>query len=249
VKPVVCAIGTTEPWTAAGLTLDVRALVELGVYPVLVIAAVSAQDGAGVRALHEIPRDVLEAQLRALERAPIAAYRIGALPSLASAHAVAAHVSAADLPVVYDPVLGASAGGALGRDGVEVARLMTARASLVTPNLSEASAILGRSVKDVPQMHAAARALVELGAGAALVTGGHLPGDPVDVFCDIDGALEFAAPRLPGTLRGTGCLLADAVAAELARGSDSRDALEFARAYVRRKLASGLELGGMRVAE
>jgi hydroxymethylpyrimidine kinase/phosphomethylpyrimidine kinase len=249
VKPVVCAIGTSEPWSAAGLALDVRALSELGVYPVLVIAAVSAQDGAGVRALHEIPRDVLEAQFRALESAPIAAYRIGALPSLASAHVVAAHASAADVPIVYDPALGASAGGALGTDGVEVARLLTARASLVTPNLSEASAMLGSVVTNVAQMHAAARALVELGAAAALVTGGHLPGEPVDVLCDAEGTFEFTGPRLPQTLRGTGCLLADAVAAQLSRGRALRAALEFARAYVRGKLANGLELGGMRVAE
>jgi hydroxymethylpyrimidine/phosphomethylpyrimidine kinase len=248
-RAVVCAIGTTEPWSAAGLALDLRAFAELGVHATIVVAAVSAQDGGGVTALHAVPLDLVRAQLQALAAAPIAAYRIGALPSLACARVVAEHVARADVPVVYDPALSASAGGALATGGEDLARLLCAHATVVTPNAAEAARILERPVTTVDEMRAAARALVALGARAALVTGGDLPGPVRDAFYDAAGPLDFEAPRLPDGLRGTGCLLADALTAQLARGSSVRAALEPALAFVRRKIAAGFGLAGMRVAE
>jgi hydroxymethylpyrimidine/phosphomethylpyrimidine kinase len=249
--PIVCTIGTTDPWNAAGLGLDVRALTECGARAVSVVTGVSAQDARGVRSVHAVPAATIEAQFEALAAAPIAAYRIGALPGLAAIGVVANRLATASVPVVYDPVLAATAGGAfLDEAGIAalVSRLLP-RASVVTPNLDEARRLTGvASIDDVDAMGVAARALVRLGAGAALVTGGHLRGAPIDVL--FDGELRtFEAARLTGTMRGTGCLLADALAAALARGLALASAVEEARGYVRRKLQRAIELGGMRVAD
>jgi len=250
VKPVVCAIGTTEPWSAAGLGLDVRALAELGAHPLLVVAAVSAQDAGGVRALHPVPLDVLRAQLAALRGAPVAAYRVGALPTVAVAREVAATLAAAAVPSVYDPALRATGGGELaGEDAVAVAWEVIPYAAVVTPNTSEAERLLARPVRDLEAMRGAARELAARGARAVVLTGGHLPGEPRDVLF-ADGELrEFAAPRIDAELRGTGCLFADALAVALARGATLAAAVETARRYVRDKLSSGIPLGGMRVAD
>jgi len=245
----VCAIGTTEPWSAAGLSLDVRALAELGAHPVIVVAAVSAQDASGVHALYALPLEVVRAQFDALGGAAIAAFRIGALPTQAIADEVARRLAASAAPGVYDPVLSASAGGALvADDALALAWSVIRRARVVTPNLREAELLLGRPVRDALQMRAAAAEFVARGARAALVKGGHLAGEALDVLCDGSLTRDFSAPRFDRELRGTGCLLADALALGLARGADLAQAVESARAYVREKIERGVLLGGMRIA-
>jgi len=249
-QPVVCTIGTTDPWNAAGLGLDIRALAECGARAVSIVAGVSAQDARGIHNVHAVSAASIEAQFDALAGAPIAAYRIGALPGVEAIGIVATRIAGAAVPVVYDPVFGATSGGAFLDDAgiAAVASRLLPCASVVTPNLDEARRLCGSArIEDVPAMGEAARALVRLGARAALVTGGHLRGTPVDVL--FDGELRtFEAQRLKATMRGTGCLLADALAAALARGSALAAAVEEARGYVRRKLEHAIELGGMHVA-
>ena len=132
-KPVVCAIGTTEPWSAAGLTLDVRALAELGAHPLTVVAAVSAQDGGGVGALFPLPPAALRAQLESIASAPIDAFRIGALPTLDSAREVVRALAARTVPSVYDPAFLASAGGALTRDDAAAIAAPSAAVAVKVP--------------------------------------------------------------------------------------------------------------------
>ncbi len=250
-RPVVCAVGTTDPWNAAGLGLDLLALWECGARPVSVVAAVSAQDAAGLRDLVAIPPATVAAQFAALAGAPIAAYRVGALAGAANVLAVAAALARNDRPVVYDPVLAASAGGTFADAEARLALrgALIPRARILTPNAAEAAALL-----DVPvpatraEFASAAVALRALGAQAVLVTGGDLPGAPLDVLADADGVLMFEEPRIPGELRGTGCLLAAALAAALAQGKDVREAVREARAFVRRKLSAAVRLGPFRVA-
>jgi len=247
----VCSIGTTDAWNAAGLGLDLLALWECGVRPLSVVAGVSAQDEAGIRALFPLPPEAIAAQFAALAKAPIAAYRIGALLDAPSVAAVAAGLSGNDLPVVYDPVLAASAGGEFAdaptRSAIRSALLPRAR--VLTPNLREAALLLDGPVSASPAGLAdAARALRALGAGAVLITGGDLPGSPIDVLADAEGVVEFEEARIPVDMRGTGCLLAAALAAALARGSDLRAAVREARAFVRGKLSAAVRLGPFRVA-
>ena len=252
-EPVVCSIGSTDPWNAAGLGLDVRALAECGAWPVTVVAGVTAQDRHGLHALHPVPAAIVGAQLQALRDAPVAAFRIGALLDAATVELVAAHLAAARVPVVYDPVLAASGGGAFAFADDATLRAIVERllpcASVVTPNLAEAARLTGTAtVADIAAMERAARALRDLGAEAALVKGGHLRDAATDVLVDRDGACTFEGPQAAGSLRGTGCLLACALASRLAHGDSLRPAIAFARAFVYEKFASARATGGMSVA-
>ncbi|GAC1312260.1 MAG: bifunctional hydroxymethylpyrimidine kinase/phosphomethylpyrimidine kinase [Vulcanimicrobiaceae bacterium] len=259
-EPLVCSIGTTEPWNVAGLGLDIRALAACGARAVSIVAAVSAQDGRGALEIAPIAPRMIDAPFAALARAPVSAYRIGAL---ASAEAVASVVaglrrrsSGGSVPIVYDPVLATSAGGTLASETTiaAIARELLPLVTVVTPNLAEAERLArttgaagdGAWPPDRTQAMAMSRwgrALVAAGAGAALVTGGHLAGDPVDVYVDAFGERSYADTRLPGDLRGTGCLLACALAAELARGAAMHDAISRARAFVRTRFATPVRIG------
>lgn len=250
-RPVVCSVGTAEAWNAAGLGLDLLALWECGVRPVSIVAGVSAQDEGGIRALFPMSPEAIAAQFAALSRAGIAAYRIGALLDPAGVRAVADGVARSTGPVVYDPVLAASAGGSFADDPT----LATMRSELLpktyllTPNAGEAGLILGSAkIATRAGLAEAAQALRALGPQAVLITGGDLPGSPADVLADADGVVEYEEERIPGEMRGTGCLLAAALAAALARGVALRVAVPQARAFVRSKLSAAVRLGPFRVA-
>jgi hydroxymethylpyrimidine/phosphomethylpyrimidine kinase len=250
-KPLVCAIGTTDPWNAAGLGLDIRALEECGACAVIVVAGVSAQDVRGIAALHEIPAGTIEAQFEALAEAPIDAYRVGALPGIAAIQTVARRLRDVGAPIVYDPVLGASGGGGfVDHAGVAaIVRELIPLATVVTPNLEEARRLAGlERCDDLETMELAARTIVSDGAAAALIKGGHLTARAIDIL--YDGELRvFEEPRIEATMRGTGCLLADALAAALANGKTLGEAVARARAYVRKKIERARELGSMRLSD
>ncbi len=254
--PLVLTIGATDPWNAAGLGLDVGALAACGARAVMVVAGVTAQDRSGVSRARAVDAGLIAAQFASLGSAEIAAVRIGALLDVPSVAEVAMwlrtrRADGATVPVVYDPVLGPSGGGAFADDAalaVIVASLLPL-VSLVTPNLTEAARLTDSPVATMPEaMVAQGRHLRSFGADAALVTGGHLAGDPIDVYVAADGERTFAAPRLAGTLRGTGCLLACGIAAARARGCAPLEAIERGRAFVRDRFVHATELGGMRVA-
>ncbi len=248
--PVVCSIGSTDPWNAAGLGLDVRALADCGAYGVTVVAGVTAQDRAGLHAASAVAPELIAAQLAALRDAEIAAYRVGALLDAATVDIVAAHLRDVAVPVVYDPVFGPSHGGTFVDEPLRAAlraRLLPT-VDVVTPNLGEAAALAELAVSSPAEMAAAGRALRGMGCGAALVKGGHLHDTAVDVLVDADGATVFEDSRLPGTLRGTGCLLAAALAAGLAGGVPLREAVAVARDFVRGKLNGARTRGGMSLA-
>jgi hydroxymethylpyrimidine/phosphomethylpyrimidine kinase len=193
----------------------------------------------------------IRAQFDALHGAQVDAFHVGALVSAGAVHAVAdALASFAGVPVVVDPVLAATGGDVLADDATRTALRdeLIPRATLVTPNLDEATALLGRAITDVASMHEAAGAFVALGARAALVKGGHLAGDAIDVLAGDHGVHEFRSPRVAGTLRGTGDLLAATIAACLARGALLPEAIEHARRRVREAIARGVAFAGTRVA-
>ncbi len=256
-EPLICSVGTTEPWNVVGLGLDIRALAACGARAVCVVAGVSAQDRNGVRAASPIAPDLIAAQFAALGSAPIAAVRIGALLDAASVAAVTAALKARGVvsraaPVVYDPVFAASAGGTFASDATFAAILadLIPLVTVVTPNLNEAARFADVEPADATPdaMARWGRGLVAAGAQSALVTGGHLAGDPVDVLSDAAGDVRYTAPRLPGELRGTGCLLACALAAGLARGEPLRDAIVAARTFVRLRFCAAIDIAGMRAA-
>ena len=248
---VVATVGTTHPLAFAGLTFALLALASDGVRPVCVVAGVTAQDAAHVHASAAIGAGMIRAQFDALRHANVGAFHVGALVSADAVHAVAdALATYPNVPVVVDPVLAASGGDALADDATRVALrdVLFARAALITPNLDEASAFLGRAVDGIDAMRTAARELLAFGARAVLVKGGHLTGDVTDVFADANGTRELSSPRVDGALRGTGDLLGVTIAAELARGTALDPAIERARSRVRDAIAHGVQFAGARVA-
>ncbi|HEY6234136.1 MAG TPA: hydroxymethylpyrimidine/phosphomethylpyrimidine kinase, partial [Candidatus Elarobacter sp.] len=175
------------------------ALADEGVRPVCVIAGVTAQDTDRVHAAVAIDAPMIRAQFEALRAASVGAFHVGALVSADAVRAVATGLdSYPNVPVVLDPVLAASSGDMLADDATRTALRDTLfpRATLITPNLAEASAFLGYPIADVNAMRGAATALRAFGPRAVLIKGGHLTGDPIDVLADANGTREFRAPRI-----------------------------------------------------
>lgn len=246
------SIGTSHPWNIAGVGLDARVAAHYDLPHAAAIAAISAQDAGGVRALEPVSSSMLQAQLDALP-GPAGAYRVGALPEVQSVRTVARHLrsAAGAVPIVVDPVLRASLGGALHRDADLPDALIaefSACGAIFTPNLEEAAQLCGLEVRDAAAMERAGRMLIERGALAALITGGHLHGDPVDVLVTRSGVERLGGPRLPGSMRGAGCTLAAALTCRLALGADLRDAAAAAHAFVRERIAAAIVRGGLQVA-
>jgi hydroxymethylpyrimidine/phosphomethylpyrimidine kinase len=250
-RPVVAAVGTTHPYGSAGVLLDLTAIRALGAQPVAVVAGVSAQDAGHVRARAPVDAATIAAQFEALAGTPVAAFCVGALLDAPSVHAVAAGLERfPDAPVICDPVIAASGGDRLADDATVGAlrAVLFARCTLLTPNLAEAALLSGMPIGDLRAMHAALPALLALGPHAVLLKGGHLAGDACDLFADGRAVRELRAPRIPLDLRGTGSLLAAAIAVRCAFGDALPAAIDAGRAFVRERIERGTAFAGMRIA-
>ena len=235
----VCSIGTTHPWNVAGVGLDLRIGAELGARVFTVVCAVSAQDLHGVQALEPVEPGIVQAQLETIPWDAVDAVRVGALGSPSAVHAVAEALGDLELPAVVDPVHVATRGGVLSDIPTlrEIgAELLTLPTVILTPNLAEASVLLGREIGR-EQLAAGAVELRSRGARAVLLKGGHLEGEPTDAFADAEGVEIWSETRIAHEMRGTGCTLAMALACALARGDELRGAARFARGFVRDKIA------------
>jgi hydroxymethylpyrimidine/phosphomethylpyrimidine kinase len=241
-RPIVISIGTTHPWNVAGVGRDLIVGAELGVRVFTAVAGVSAQDAGGVRALQAIDAPTFATQLLTLPWNAAGAVRVGALVSPANVRALVAVLhTRPELLAVVDPVLAASRGGQLAGDDTRAAirdELAASPTTILTPNLSEAVALLGVSQIDAGSIGDAARALQRRGAHAVLLKGGHLNGEPVDALATASGVELFSAPRIAAEMHGTGCTLAMALASELAKGIALREAVIAARDFVRAGLAA-----------
>ena len=218
----VLVIAGTDSSGGAGLARDVATLTRLGVEAQCAVTAVTAQTDREVTAVELLPVRLVQAQIgAALATRRAAAIKIGMLGSGAIVAAVAEAIPRARMPVVLDPVLAASSGGALLDAAGQAAllALLLPRTTLLTPNIPEAAQLLGAApASSAAEIVAQGRALCARGAGAVLMKGGHAGGElATDWLVTAEGGvLEFSAPRLTGTRRGTGCALASAVAAGLA---------------------------------
>ena len=238
---IVLSIGTSHPWNVAGVGRDLVVGTRLGARVFTALAAVSAQDNRGVRTLHPVPPEVLSEQLATLPWDAAGAARVGALATAENVRVVAAALRARpEFVAVIDPVLSASRGGRLADDEAQrevagnLARLQNA---VLTPNLDEAAALLGVAPITSETIAGAALALQQRGAGAVLLTGGHLEGDPIDALATAAGVELFSEPRIAGAMHGTGCTLSMVLACELAGGTPLAHAVVAARAFVRAEIA------------
>jgi hydroxymethylpyrimidine/phosphomethylpyrimidine kinase len=247
--PITLTIAGSDSGGGAGIQADLKTFHRFGVYGTSVITAVTAQNTLGVTAVHPIPLEVVQAQLDAVATdLPPAAVKTGMLATAGLVERVASAIEAYGLPnLVVDPVMVATSGDRLLEEVAEasIARLLLPLATLVTPNLHEARLLTGLPVEDAEGMVQAARRLVEMGAGAALVKGGHLPGEEtVDILFDGSTVRRWRHPRVDTRhTHGTGCTLSAAVAAGLARKLPLDTAVSVGLEFVARAIAHAPGLG------
>ncbi len=235
--PVVIVIGGTDSSGGAGISRDVSTLTELGCEARPVVTAVTAQTDKAVHAVSAMPPDQVAQQLSsALASGPVGAIKTGMLHSGETVMAIAKVLQGrAEIPLVIDPVLVSSSGTELlSADGISAVKSqLLPLCTLTTPNLPEAEMLTGCQHPDRQ-----AAALLDLGAQAVLIKGGHGTGDrSVDLLVQGEQpATTFEAPRLNATLRGTGCMLASAIAASLSHSNNLEEACSSAKRFVGSKL-------------
>ena len=242
-KPCVLVLAGLDPSGGAGLLADAEAVRAAGATPLCVATALTVQTTRAARRFKTVdPGLVVESAQALLEEEDVRAIKIGMVGDRAVAVEIAGLLQGRKrLPLVVDPVLAASSGAKLFEGSVTSARdayLRLAAGAVLTPNLSEAETLLGARLDDPMQ----AGALLGEGPGAVLLKGGHLVGDPVDFLFQPLGVEQFRARRIPASARGTGCRLASAIAAGLARGLPLREAVLAARQLVRDYLQAHLSV-------
>lgn len=235
----------------AGIQADIKVVTALGGYAATAITALTAQNTQGVFGVHEVPPDFVYRQME-LVLTDIGAdcLKTGMLSSVgvieAVARAIAVHAPA--VPLVVDPVMVAKGGAPLLREDASGALIehLVRRATLITPNIPEAEALLGRPIPDLEAMYRAATDLLALGPSAVLLKGGHMEGDELtDLLATAEGIVPFTGRRIAtSSTHGTGCTLASAVACGLGQGLDLTAAVARARNYVRRAIETAPGLGG-----
>ena len=246
--PVAMTIAGSDSGGGAGIQADLKTFAALGVHGTSAITAITAQNTMTVTDVLELPADLVVAQIDAVvEDMGVAAAKTGMLASSRIIEAVAGAVERHGIVrLVVDPVMVAKGGAHLLRDDA-VGALRAALiplAAVVTPNLPEAEVLLGRSITTLDQRRDAAQELVALGARAAVVKGGHADGDAVDVYADSDQLFELTATRIETTnTHGSGCTFSAAIAAYLALGHTTPDAVRRAKAFISSAIEYSIEVG------
>jgi hydroxymethylpyrimidine/phosphomethylpyrimidine kinase len=251
---IALTIAGSDSSGGAGIEADLKTFSALGVYGAAVITALTAQNTGGVFGIHDVPADFVAAQINAVfTDLDVGAVKIGMLANSSAIDVVAAALDRyRPRNVVLDPIMIASSGERLLReDAIGRLRELVRRVRVITPNLPEAAALLDTlPARDEDEMRAQAQKLLTLGAGAVLIKGGHGSGpESVDLLVEANTCLRLAAPRVATkNTHGTGCTLASAIAAGLAKGLPLETAATEAKAYVSAAIAAAdrLEVGAGR---
>ena len=245
---IALTIAGSDSGGGAGIKADLKTFSALGVFGASVVPAITAQNTPGVRAVEDVSPGMIAAQIDAvLDDMKVGGVKIGMVSRAETIGTIAGRLAAHGIGPVLDPVMVATSGDRLLQpDAVEALRMeLVPLAVLVTPNLPEAALLTGTEIAaGEDEMTAQAKAIVALGAGAALVKGGHAGGgEAVDIFFDGRETLRLAASRIatPNT-HGTGCTLSAAIAAGLAKGLALREAVREAKDYLHAALAAGAAL-------
>ena len=246
--PIVLTIAGSDPSGGAGIQADLRSFARLKVYGLSVITAVTAQSTTGVQGVFDIPAEFVSRQLEVIlaDMSPLAV-KTGMLGNAAIVDAISTVLkNMGDARLVVDPVLVSTSGAPLLKGhGVDHFRnSIIPLATVLTPNLDEAETLTGGVVRDVSGMERAARQLAAMGARSVLVKGGHLAGDPIDVFFDGNEITHLKGVRItgPGT-HGTGCVLSAAITAYLAYGRGTYEAVCLAKEFVTEAIRNQSPIG------
>ena len=245
-------IAGSDSGGGAGIQADLKTFAALGVYGTSVLTAITAQNTVAVTAVHEVPTDMITAQIDAVVTdIGVDAVKTGMLSSSSIIECVAESLQRySDVPglrlLVVDPVMVAKSGDSLLReDAVGVLRdRLLPLAAVVTPNIPEAETLTGRTIVTDDDVREAARSIVAMGAASVVVKGGHRDGPATDLYFDGSSFREFTSPRIDTVnTHGTGCTFASAVAAGLAQGLATEDAVGQAKEYVTEAIRSSFPIG------
>ena len=247
--PRILAIAGSDSSGGAGIQADIKTVTMLGGYAMSAITAVTAQNTLGVQAVETLPaRFVSEQVASCLDDVGADAVKIGMLGGEDIARGVLEALDGFEGPVVFDPVMVATSGSALADEAtIAIFGELMARATLVTPNLPELEALLGRSIPDRDALSQAAHDLSEKFGTAVLAKGGHLDGDRVtDILVDPAGrTASFEDAKIVSKhTHGTGCTLSSAIATLLGHGQSMEHAVRLARQFVRRAIEGAPGFGG-----
>ncbi len=248
--PVALTIAGSDSSGGAGIQADLKTFAALGVYGASVITALTAQNTSGVTGIHLVPADFVTAQIDAVfSDLDVKAVKIGMVAQLATVDAILAALTRwSPGHVVLDPVMVATSGDRLlATDAVEALRTkLIPRASLITPNLPEAAALLDEPVAvSEAAIESQGKRLLALGCPAVLIKGGHGQGtESTDYLVSGDGIIALAAPRIAtSNTHGTGCSLSSAIAAGLAKGEGMETAVRNAKVWISAAIAAADRLG------
>jgi hydroxymethylpyrimidine/phosphomethylpyrimidine kinase len=247
--PIVLSISGFDPSAGAGTAADLKTISAHHCYGIAAITALTVQSTQGVKSVHDTPAAELRAQLDALleDIKNIAAVKIGMLGHRGNAVVVAEFLDRAGVAhVVLDPVMKSTSGDAdlIDAGGIKyLGEELLKRATVVTPNIAEAEILSGITIKDHADMEAAARKIVERGARAVVVKGGHME-KAIDVLFDGIEILNLGGDHIKSeNTHGSGCTFASAIAAQLACGRPLREAVLLAKAYVTKAIEKGFAIG------
>jgi hydroxymethylpyrimidine/phosphomethylpyrimidine kinase len=248
--PIALTIAGSDSSGGAGIQADLKSFAALGVYGASVITALTAQNTRGVSGIHQVPADFVAAQMDAVfADLEVRAVKIGMVAELAVIDAIAAGLTKwSPKHIVLDPVMVATSGDRLlAAEAVEGLRTkLIPRASLITPNLPEAAALLNEPVAaSEAAIESQGQRLLAMGCPAVLIKGGHGQGaESIDYLVRDSGVIALAAPRIATrNTHGTGCSLSSAIAAGLAKGEDMETAVRNAKAWVSAAIAAADRLG------
>jgi hydroxymethylpyrimidine/phosphomethylpyrimidine kinase len=235
--PTAMTIAGSDSGGGAGIQADLKTFAALGVYGTSALTAITAQNTIGVTGVHEIPTDIIAAQIEAIITDIGAdAVKTGMLSSSAIVEVVAQELKRHRVEaLVIDPVMVAKSGDPLlQQEAVEALRAkLVPLAAVVTPNIPEAEVLTGLKITSLDDMRLAAEKIIEMDARGVVVKGGHLAGPATDLFYDGSRFQEFTAPRIDTkNTHGTGCTFASAIAAGLARRLSVIDSVAQAKEYV-----------------
>lgn len=241
-------IAGSDSGGGAGIQADLKTFSALGVYGASTLTAVTAQNTIGVTAVHEIPTDVIAAQIDAvITDIGVNAVKTGMLSSPEIVAAVADSIQRHNVAnLVVDPVMVAKSGDRLLRAEAiaTICSDLIPLASVVTPNIPEAEDLTGLSIATDADARRAAEAIIKMGAKSVVIKGGHRDGPPTDILYDGQEFIEFTTQRIPSTnTHGTGCTFASAVAGGLAHNLDVPAAVQQAKDYVTAAIRAAYPIG------
>ncbi|MFP4000911.1 MAG: bifunctional hydroxymethylpyrimidine kinase/phosphomethylpyrimidine kinase [Thermoplasmata archaeon] len=244
--PVALTIAGSDSGGGAGIEADLKTFSAFEVYGTAVITSVTAQNTREVRAVHDIPEEIVGEQIDAvLDDISVDSVKTGMLSNLDIIETVAEKIDEWELEAVVDPVMVTKAGDPLIKDEAVEKYIdeMISRSKVLTPNIREAEKLTGMDIDEIEDMENAARRLHEMGAENVVVKAGDAGDKVVDIFFDGERFKEIYGEKFTSHKHGTGCTFSSAITANLAKGKSVTEAVEIGKKFIDDAIKNGLDIG------